>query len=1102
MEPSTQAGADAREEIEEFLHHTLPHKPFDQYIDDTVFLDVKELLTRHPDRQIRQWSENPRLYTLLRMLEYEDDGQIFKKFDSEQISDFWLPMTSASLSQFAQTTDLNPTLFRRAQMHVLSKPDQMSDEKLTAASHVHKYIREGSAYFEEVDKIGRGGSAEVVRVRHKLSGKQFACKRILRADTVKAQKNQLIEFEQEVGVLQRLSHHHFVTFVASFTDLTSFSLILNPVAKDVLKSMLERQARDQPLPNEDISTLRRSFGCLTTALTFLHEQKVRHKDIKPGNILLSDGRIYLCDFGIARDWSKSEHSTTEGDVLKFTRRYCAPEVFGRDPRNSKSDIWSLGCVFLEIISVIKGYPLEEVNHFLLQHSVGASAQGLWCAPEAIQAWLVKIRSERHDSADDLPLDWIIPMIRSEPDDRLKASQVLDMIHRQTNDIRRPDLFVASCCRRSDSLLPIDATTSTLSRQKSSAKSDSTSLSDRYSLDRPQPEGLGLQGVPASPPASYLVLPTRNKSSTSTLANRGRSRERSVSPGTQSPHLSSESSNTIPFSIEPVSPPPIAKFTPPHIAMRTYSLRGSTHSAAKPSELISPRPTAFSGSGARDSLDFQRPDPDPPAMYSVKCGCAAQMNEKHIFNSPLVSSSIQEDLPTIQTSPVCELRENRVQVYETLPEDPTAANISLPQIWWLTRRLVISYLSGSPEIRRCSSFWIPLADIRFSCDGSDVTLQWSDCNQMTERRTANYGILYDWSYKPKSPNNSIILRFQDAQQAYAFIDTVRLPYEDGVKIRTRRKVDISEMQELHTFDLGRQGIQEYRAAVLTTVQDSFADSKLFIQWPEVDLDIRVHDDHDQYVHAYQMVVRFNNVATPTYHSDIRGEPAVDYSRTASFSAARQLKTSFAATFPLGTRHSLPVPPVGMVNMLYNMTGWTLRYFAILDKFKSKNKHFWSKKYGRADILLFEKEVDDNSIRRRGTQLVVRLHEEIDFLWTAGSITSSTALSYSSCEVTLTVSNKTRGRLLNVTNMTAVASEGPTKPQHSHHRSTSDAHEELSELVLTFQEERYRLEFDRIVSEFKAAALASAPLTRTATLAGSMRRFNSVTSNDMHPSPPMR
>jgi phage protein D len=58
----------------------------------------------------------------------------------------------------------------------------MGEEKLLSEANAHRNIRSGSTHFEELEKIGKGGSAEVARVRHKLSGKQFACKRIIRAD--------------------------------------------------------------------------------------------------------------------------------------------------------------------------------------------------------------------------------------------------------------------------------------------------------------------------------------------------------------------------------------------------------------------------------------------------------------------------------------------------------------------------------------------------------------------------------------------------------------------------------------------------------------------------------------------------------------------------------------------------------------------------------------------------------------------------------------------------------------------------------------------------------------------------------------------------------
>lgn len=450
---------EAREELEDEIAHVVPHEPYPQYIDETVFLVLKSTLSQHPDKVFSVWAhENPRLFLLLRMLGCDDDA-LYQRLDSENIGDYWVPLGSNTLNQLSSYTDISAQDWRRAQHHVLSQPEQMNEHKLLSSQYVHRHLQQGSAHFEELEKLGKGGSAEVARVRHNLSAREFACKRIRRAPEVKIQRKQLIEFVAELSVLKRVSHHHLVSLVTSFTDLASFSLILSPVCKDVLRSMLERHARDQPLPDSDIATLRRSFGCLATALMYLHSEGVRHKDIKPGNILLSDGRVYLCDFGISRDLSKAEHSTTNEEVLKVTPRYCAPEVFGREPRNKKSDVWSLGCVFLEIITVVKSYPLDEMNDFLLDASDHQSNQGLCCALDAMTSWLEHIRSDKNESADDIPLGWIISMIRFEKEHRITSTDLVKMIVKDCSDLENSNLYIGPCCTRADSVTFVDTLSS-------------------------------------------------------------------------------------------------------------------------------------------------------------------------------------------------------------------------------------------------------------------------------------------------------------------------------------------------------------------------------------------------------------------------------------------------------------------------------------------------------------------------------------------------------------------------------------------------------------------------------------------------------------------
>ena len=109
------------------------------------------------------------------------------------------------------------------------------------------------------------------------------------------------------------------------------------------------------------SILQLSLGCLASGLAFIHQQTIRHKDIKPQNILIHHGSVMYTDFGLSYDFGDSGQSTTTGLVQGLTRRYCAPEVAASGNRNSKSDIFSLGCVYLEILDTLSpGIVSEDV----------------------------------------------------------------------------------------------------------------------------------------------------------------------------------------------------------------------------------------------------------------------------------------------------------------------------------------------------------------------------------------------------------------------------------------------------------------------------------------------------------------------------------------------------------------------------------------------------------------------------------------------------------------------------------------------------------------------------------------------------------------------
>ena len=225
--------------------------------------------------------------------------------------------------------------------------------------------------------------------------------------------------------------------MASYTDIKYFGLILSPVA-DCNLAEFYNQVSEGP---ENLNLLRQFFGCLATGLQYLHGSKIRHRDIKPENILIKSGCVYLADFGISLDWYALTRSTTTEDTGK-SWIYCAPEVANHEKRNSTSDIWSLGCVFLEMCFILKGRTVHDMRQYFKK--IHDTYKFFQCFP-AIQAWseeLWKLGSE----SDNPPLYWAALMMHRDPDSRPSANDLCGEITRGSGKTdSESKLFCGECC---------------------------------------------------------------------------------------------------------------------------------------------------------------------------------------------------------------------------------------------------------------------------------------------------------------------------------------------------------------------------------------------------------------------------------------------------------------------------------------------------------------------------------------------------------------------------------------------------------------------------------------------------------------------------------
>ncbi|KAI4113598.1 MAG: hypothetical protein LQ345_005454 [Seirophora villosa] len=162
-----------------------------------------------------------------------------------------------------------------------------------------------------------------------------------------------------------------------------------------------------------VERLREYFVCLSQALSYIHENDVRHKgtqyltpaDIKPENILIdASGSVVLTDFGISRRFPKMAPHVTN-DKWEMTRKYASPEIMkGRKvPRDDPSDVFSLGCVFLEMASLILGRDLRAMaDHYASVANDSGPYDAYYCNLPRVYTWIEELAQPRTLESRSIP----------------------------------------------------------------------------------------------------------------------------------------------------------------------------------------------------------------------------------------------------------------------------------------------------------------------------------------------------------------------------------------------------------------------------------------------------------------------------------------------------------------------------------------------------------------------------------------------------------------------------------------------------------------------------------------------------------------------------
>lgn len=311
--------------------------------------------------------------------------------------------------------------------------------------------------------LGTGLYATVQRYRDPFKPEFYAVKERISADG----RDHL---QREIAQLKKVSHRHIVQFVKSYQRGSRYGLLIRPAATTDLEKLLERYRKNNYHYQKHTEEPRKArvllkpvmltaFGCLSHSLCHIHGRRILHGDIKPVNILYEKeyskdrpARFLWADFGFG--YFGGTGSSKTRSFSQFSTRYSAPEIhtnqdtdeeseaslepesyfFNTRPANGRpSDIFSFGCVFLEILSAMTDAEIPKTESGSYQY---------WRHITELQAWAESQKNLLEPSSPlRVPFKLAVEMIRLEAMKRPSIDKIVEILE---NADAAKEYFCAPC----------------------------------------------------------------------------------------------------------------------------------------------------------------------------------------------------------------------------------------------------------------------------------------------------------------------------------------------------------------------------------------------------------------------------------------------------------------------------------------------------------------------------------------------------------------------------------------------------------------------------------------------------------------------------------
>jgi serine/threonine-protein kinase len=257
--------------------------------------------------------------------------------------------------------------------------------------------------------LGYGGMAEVHRGRDLRLGRDVAIK-MLRADLARDDNFQL-RFRREAQNSASLNHPAIVAVYDTGEEIgpngeTLPFIVMEFVNGRTLKEVLAAEGRLMPRRALEIT------ADICAALEFSHRHGIIHRDVKPGNVMLTQtGQVKVMDFGIARALASGASTMTQTSAVIGTAQYLSPEQARGEAVDARSDVYATGCVLFELLTGHPPFVGDNPVSVAYQHvreDPRAPSDSNRDVPPAVDAVVLKAlaknRMNRYQSAGEMRSD--------------------------------------------------------------------------------------------------------------------------------------------------------------------------------------------------------------------------------------------------------------------------------------------------------------------------------------------------------------------------------------------------------------------------------------------------------------------------------------------------------------------------------------------------------------------------------------------------------------------------------------------------------------------------------------------------------------------------